>query len=138
MKVEISKHSGFCFGVKRAVDMALEEAQKGNSHVYTLGPIIHNSFVVDDLKSKGVFVVEDVVDAKDGVLVIRSHGVGRSVYSQAEQICLGLGCISVKDYKRDEIVTRAEFAKMIADLCILRYNIVESLYLSIDWFLSLV
>ena len=38
-------------------------------------------------------------------------------YSQAEQICLGLGCISVKDYKRDEIVTRAEFAKMIADLC---------------------
>ena len=90
MKVEISKHSGFCFGVKRAVDMALEEAQKGNSHVYTLGPIIHNSFVVDDLKFKGVFVVEDVVDAKDGVLVIRSHGVGRSVYSQAEQMGIRL------------------------------------------------
>ncbi|MBE5819115.1 MAG: 4-hydroxy-3-methylbut-2-enyl diphosphate reductase, partial [Clostridiales bacterium] len=90
LKVEISKHSGFCFGVKRAVDMALEEAQKSNSNVYTLGPIIHNSFVVDDLKSKGVFVVKNVADAKGGVLVIRSHGVGRDIYSQAEQMGIRL------------------------------------------------
>lgn len=84
MKVVVSEHSGFCFGVKRAVDMALEEARVSTNSVYTLGPIIHNSFVVEDLATKGVVSVDDVSDVERGVLVIRSHGVGRTVYSEAQ------------------------------------------------------
>ncbi|MBP3347248.1 MAG: bifunctional 4-hydroxy-3-methylbut-2-enyl diphosphate reductase/30S ribosomal protein S1 [Clostridia bacterium] len=83
MKVVVSEHSGFCFGVRRAVDMALEEAKVGGNKVYTLGPIIHNSFVVEDLAAKGVVSVDNVSDVDEGVLVIRSHGVGSAVYSEA-------------------------------------------------------
>lgn len=85
MNIAVSKHSGFCFGVKRAVDMALKEAECNKESVYTLGPIIHNSFVVDELASKGVKAVASVSDVESGVLVIRSHGVGRDVYKQAEE-----------------------------------------------------
>ena len=53
MNVSLAKTAGFCFGVKRAVDMAYTEAAKGKP-VYTLGPIIHNEEVVADLKQKGV------------------------------------------------------------------------------------
>ncbi len=85
MKIAVSKHSGFCFGVRRAVDMALKEAECNDGNVYTLGPIIHNSFVVEELASKGVVAVESVDDVDNGVLVIRSHGVGEAVYKKAEQ-----------------------------------------------------
>lgn len=85
MNIIVSKHSGFCFGVKRAVDMVLEEAGQNNGCVYTLGPIIHNSFVVDELAAKGVAAIDSVSDIENGVLVIRSHGVGEEVYRQAEE-----------------------------------------------------
>mgnify|MGYP000323306580 FL=1 len=51
MEVILAKTAGFCFGVKRAVDTVYKEAGKKN--VYTYGPIIHNSEVVNDLKKKG-------------------------------------------------------------------------------------
>ena len=57
MNVSLAKTAGFCFGVKRAVDMAYTEAAKGKP-VYTLGPIIHNEEVVADLKQKGVLSLE--------------------------------------------------------------------------------
>lgn len=84
MKVTVSKHSGFCFGVKRAVDMAIKEAECNREGVYTLGPIIHNSFVVNDLKEKGIIPVNSISEVDSGVLVIRSHGVGRGIYEEAE------------------------------------------------------
>ena len=55
MEVILAKTAGFCFGVKRAVDTVYKEAGKKN--VYTYGPIIHNSEVVNDLKKKGVEVI---------------------------------------------------------------------------------
>ena len=55
MEVILAKTAGFCFGVKRAVDTVYKEAGKKN--VYTYGPIIHNSEVVNDLKKKGVKVI---------------------------------------------------------------------------------
>lgn len=85
MNITVSKHSGFCFGVRRAVDMAVQEAKENKGSVYTLGPIIHNSFVVDDLAARGVFAVESVNDIDKGVLVIRSHGVGADAYKAAEE-----------------------------------------------------
>ena len=59
MEIILAKSAGFCFGVKRAVDMVYEQIGK-NENIYTLGPIIHNDEVVNDLKNKGVKVIDDV------------------------------------------------------------------------------
>ena len=61
MKVTVAKSAGFCFGVKRAVGMAYREAEKAAENgrsVYTLGPVIHNEYVVDDLAGKTLIVVK--------------------------------------------------------------------------------
>lgn len=80
-KVTTAKSAGFCFGVKRAVDMVYDEANKGE-RVYTLGPIIHNQQVVEDLEKKGVKVIDSVNDINNGydaTVIIRSHGVPEKV-----------------------------------------------------------
>ena len=82
MEVTLAKSAGFCFGVKRAVDMVYEEAQK-KEQVYTFGPIIHNEQVVTDLQKKGVAVlnsIDELKDLKEGTVIIRSHGVSKDVY----------------------------------------------------------
>lgn len=85
LRILVSKHSGFCFGVRRAVDMTVNEAGCGEGCVYTLGPIIHNSFVVDNLASNGVVAVNELSDVKEGdTIVIRSHGVPECVYKEAQ------------------------------------------------------
>lgn len=57
MKLTIAKSAGYCFGVKRAVNMVYQEAEEAKVPVYTYGPIIHNEEVVRDLKQRGVHVV---------------------------------------------------------------------------------
>lgn len=93
MKVTLAKTAGFCFGVKRAVEMVYTEAQKGKQ-VYTLGPIIHNEEVVSDLEKKGVKVIseqdlekmgEDLDELSGSTVVIRSHGVSEAVYRLLEE-----------------------------------------------------
>ena len=64
MNVILAKSAGFCFGVKRAVEMAYSQA--GNENVYTFGPIIHNEEVVKDLEEKGVRVIESEEDIENG------------------------------------------------------------------------
>lgn len=89
-KVTLAKTAGFCFGVKRAVDMVYTEAEKGKK-VVTLGPIIHNEEVVADLEKKGVAVMDEIQlrDEKNDLtgvtVVIRSHGVSEDVYKLLEQ-----------------------------------------------------
>ncbi len=89
IEVKLAKTAGFCFGVKRAVDTVYKEAEKNKERIYTFGPIIHNEQVVNDLEKNGVFVVnstEELKTLKPGTTVIvRSHGVGKSVYDLMEQ-----------------------------------------------------
>ncbi len=80
MKITLAKSAGFCFGVDRAVSMVRELA-KATGAVDTLGPIIHNAQVVDELNHMGVRIVSSPQEAStDRTLVIRSHGVPLSVY----------------------------------------------------------
>ncbi len=78
--VTLAKTAGFCFGVERAVKIC--HSQEGeNKHVYTLGPIIHNEAVVDDLRKRGIDVVnsaDEVEDPENTTVIIRSHGVPKS------------------------------------------------------------
>ena len=85
-KVTVAKSAGFCFGVKRAVDMAYKEASKGG-RVFTLGPLIHNEQVVSDLESRGVKVIEDVESLDEGgdvTVIIRSHGISKETLKKLE------------------------------------------------------
>lgn len=88
MEVTVAKSAGFCFGVKRAVDLVYQEAEKGGE-VYTLGPIIHNEQVVEDLRKKGAEPVEGIEaleGKKDVTVIIRSHGVTKEVYQKLENL----------------------------------------------------
>ncbi len=86
MKIILAKTAGFCFGVNRAVQTVYNLLKQGDC-VCTLGPIIHNPQLVEELKQKGVSTVESPEQVKKGhTLVIRSHGVGADVYEQAKQL----------------------------------------------------
>ncbi|MCL2082966.1 MAG: bifunctional 4-hydroxy-3-methylbut-2-enyl diphosphate reductase/30S ribosomal protein S1 [Oscillospiraceae bacterium] len=77
-KLFVAKSAGFCFGVDRAVRIALQQAP-----CYTLGPLIHNRFAIHTLQSSGIEVIESLDNLPAGArVVIRSHGAGESVYRE--------------------------------------------------------
>ena len=86
-EVTTAKSAGFCFGVRRAVDMVYAEAKKDN-RVFTLGPIIHNEQVVKDLEKKGVKVIDsvnDISEKENTTIIIRSHGVPQNVINALKE-----------------------------------------------------
>ncbi len=92
-EVILAKTAGFCFGVKRAVEMVYQQTGTGEK-IYTYGPIIHNEQVVEDLRQKGVTVIENeeqLRQLESGTVIIRSHGVPRYIQDMiAKQ---GLKCV---------------------------------------------
>ena len=83
MEILIAKTAGFCFGVKRAVDMAFESA--GGEHTYTFGPIIHNEVVIGELEQQGIKVIHTLQNSNEvNKLIIRSHGVSPQVYEESK------------------------------------------------------
>lgn len=86
MQIEIAAASGFCFGVKRAIELT-EKALRDFGAVRTLGPLIHNRIVTDSLAARGVGIAETPEGAKGQALVIRSHGVTAQVMERAESMC---------------------------------------------------
>jgi 4-hydroxy-3-methylbut-2-enyl diphosphate reductase len=82
MKIYRARHGGFCFGVKRAIKIAIEASKKADG-VYSLGPLIHNHLAVEDLRSKGIRPVEKMSGVKNKeVVIIRSHGVAPDVLNK--------------------------------------------------------
>ena len=87
-KIELAQSAGFCFGVNRAVDTVQRLAGQSGKKVYTLGPIIHNEKVVEQLRQQGVRDVADISeidDPENSVLIIRSHGVSKQVIEELEE-----------------------------------------------------
>jgi 4-hydroxy-3-methylbut-2-en-1-yl diphosphate reductase len=85
MDVLKAENRGFCFGVRRAVNMVLREVAKSGGKVYTLGPIIHNPQMVSILKEKGVTPVDDAAFIDDGIVVLRTHGVKKEEESYIKE-----------------------------------------------------
>ena len=83
MEVILAEHLGFCYGVKRAIEIARQHASTDGTSS-TLGPIIHNPQMVERLKNEGVGTVSSLDEMEDGLVIIRSHGVGPKVYEKAE------------------------------------------------------
>lgn len=72
--IELAANSGFCFGVRRAIEMAEKTLARGE-RVYSLGPVIHNPQEIERLEALGLKVIDEVGQATGGLLIIRSHGI---------------------------------------------------------------
>lgn len=84
MPVRLAKHAGFCSGVKEAVEAALRESSRGGT-VWTLGSLVHNEAVTAYLARHNIRAVENVGDAAEGALLIRTHGVTPAVLEEAHR-----------------------------------------------------
>ena len=84
MEVLLAENLGFCYGVKRAIQLA-EDAASLAKDAFTLGPILHNPQMVAKLAEEGVGKIDSLDELDSGTVIIRSHGVGPSVYEKIEQ-----------------------------------------------------
>ncbi|OGX24606.1 MAG: 4-hydroxy-3-methylbut-2-enyl diphosphate reductase [Omnitrophica WOR_2 bacterium RIFCSPHIGHO2_02_FULL_45_21] len=126
MKITIAKSAGFCFGVKRAIDIALESAARSKDRVYMLGDIVHNENVVKNIERAGIEKTRKLNNPRIGSLLIRAHGSSKKIIEKAGRLGLkiidatcpmvkeihniaidmdsrGYKIIVIGDYKHDEV-----------------------------------
>ena len=87
-QIIVAENAGFCFGVRRAVEMTAEYNNKNNTRVYTLGPLIHNQDVVKSLENQGIFQIgsNEISKLEPGdTIIIRSHGVTPEIIDKLKQ-----------------------------------------------------
>ena len=110
MKIIVAKSAGFCYGVNRAVSIC-SEAAKTNKDCVTLGPIIHNSFAVNELIENGVRVVSEISEIKENnTVIIRSHGAGREELNTIAALNVNLIDATCPDVKKIHEIVSAETA----------------------------
>lgn len=79
-----AKHSGFCYGVKRAVETTKKlKRENSSAKIWVLGELIHNSHVIQELEELGIHTVDDLPENESGICVIRSHGASPDVFENA-------------------------------------------------------
>ena len=126
MKITVAKSAGFCFGVKRAIDIALASAARSKDRVYMLGDIVHNENVVKNIERAGIKKTGKLNNPRIGSLLIRAHGSSKKILQKAEKLGLkiidatcpmvkeihkiaidmdrrGYKIIVIGDYKHDEV-----------------------------------
>lgn len=87
MQIHVASNSGFCFGVKKAVETALKASDDFTVRkIFTYGPIIHNHQVTDYLESRGIHIIEDLATVPGEIVIVRSHGVPKKFYTQAADL----------------------------------------------------
>ena len=85
MEINLAKTAGFCFGVKRAIKMALETAEK-DTPIEMLGDIVHNEEVIKQVSGKGIQKVSNISSGKEKILIIRAHGAEKKIFEDAEKL----------------------------------------------------
>jgi 4-hydroxy-3-methylbut-2-enyl diphosphate reductase len=109
MEVLLARENGFCFGVKKAVELTEAAAESGRP-VFNLGQVVHNPKISERLAARGVKVINDPAQAESGIVVIRAHGVPPAMRASIE--AHGLECIDATC----SLVLRAQrFTKQLAD-----------------------
>jgi 4-hydroxy-3-methylbut-2-enyl diphosphate reductase len=86
MKIVRAKHAGFCYGVRRASRLAMEESQKEERPVYTIGPLIHNPQEVARMEKQGILPRDKIEDCLGGKALVRTHGIRKQDVEQAEAL----------------------------------------------------
>ena len=110
MEIVVVKGAGFCFGVRRAIDIAFAMAEKKQEGIYTFGPLIHNPQVIEKLREKGIAPTEDLHGSEIRALIIRTHGIPLDLMEEA----------SAEGYELVDatcpFVTKAQhYAKLLSD-----------------------
>lgn len=108
MKITLAKSAGFCFGVKRALKIALEVAKSGQ-RIEMLGDIVHNEDVVKEIKKSGIKKISRLMNGRDKILLVRAHGTGKGTVRKANLFgykVVDATCPMVKEIHK--IVTREE------------------------------
>jgi 4-hydroxy-3-methylbut-2-enyl diphosphate reductase len=82
MKILVAETAGFCWGVRRALDQAVDLAKKTDGPVHTFGPLIHNAQVLEELTEQNIHAVEQVEDLRGGIVLVRAHGVRPEMFEQ--------------------------------------------------------
>ena len=86
MEIKVAKHAGFCFGVKKAIEIAEEVAQNNKGKTYVYGQLVHNEKVINDLENKGIIFVENINEIpQNAVTVLRAHGEPGITYQILEE-----------------------------------------------------
>ena len=92
MEIKVAKHAGFCFGVKRAIEIAEEVAQNNSGSTYVYGQLVHNEKVIKDLENKGIIFVENINEIpQNAVTVLRAHGEPGTTYQILEEKSIAKG-----------------------------------------------
>ena len=86
-QIRVAREAGACYGVERALRMVEEAAEAREGAVHTLGPLIHNPRVVDDLASRGVDSVASPDEAAGDTLLLRTHGTAPAEEARARELC---------------------------------------------------
>ena len=85
MEIILADRAGFCFGVKRAVEMTEKELTNTNENIFSLGPLIHNPQAVKEFEEKGLKTIDEINGLNNSKVVIRSHGVSKAVVDKMKE-----------------------------------------------------
>lgn len=85
MKILVAETAGFCWGVRRALDQAVDLAKKTDGPVQTFGPLIHNTQVMEELAAQAIHTLERIEDIRGGTVLVRAHGVRPEVFDQLRE-----------------------------------------------------
>ena len=100
-KIKLAKHSGFCYGVKRAVETVKKlKAQNPDKEVFILGELIHNSHVIKELEDLGIKTINELPKKGSGICVIRSHGASPEIFEQIKNAGFELFDLTCPDVKK--------------------------------------
>lgn len=103
LKISLARSAGFCFGVKRAIALALDLAQKSRPHIFMLGDIVHNEEVVKKISLAGIKKIKRLKPCRDGILLVRAHGAALATLKKAASLGYRIAdatCPMVKEIHR--------------------------------------
>ncbi|HBC94630.1 MAG TPA: bifunctional 4-hydroxy-3-methylbut-2-enyl diphosphate reductase/30S ribosomal protein S1, partial [Pelotomaculum sp.] len=106
MEVRVASKAGFCYGVKRAIEMSKNTVRNKPGPVFSLGPLIHNPQVVAYLGKLGVREINNLGEIKEGTLIIRSHGVGPALLKAARELGVDIVDATCPFVRRTQVVAR--------------------------------
>jgi (E)-4-hydroxy-3-methyl-but-2-enyl pyrophosphate reductase len=105
--IKLAKHSGFCYGVKRAVETVKKlKTQNPDKEVFILGELIHNSHVIKELEDLGIKTIAEIPEKGNGICVVRSHGASPEIFEQITDAgfeIVDLTCPDVKKVQKKAI-----------------------------------
>ena len=108
MEIKVAKNAGFCFGVDKAVKTSFELDYDGN--IYTMGELIHNREVIEQLKKKGIRAIKNLDELKEGdCVIIRAHGIGKKVYDDLNALNVKILDATCPYVKRIHEIVKKEY-----------------------------